>query len=164
VSGFSPLAYYRLSETTPVPAADMAVNRGSLGTLATGAYVSGAFHPTEGALKGSANTAASFPDVGGNRVRVAYDPAFAVAGPLSVEFWANPAALASGDSPSMCPVGFTSSTIRPEAATVTGRLAVFTKRRYRLDVPSVWDWQHRLQRHRQRDGDGVHLVPRGGRL
>ncbi len=107
VAGLGPIAYYRLNETASVPAANIAVNRGSLGSLANGSYVGGATHPTPGALVGSPNTAASFPNVSGNRVRVAYDPSFALSGPLTVEFWANPNDVAGVDSPTMCPLGFT---------------------------------------------------------
>lgn len=107
VSALNPLAYYRLNETTAVPAADVAINKGSLGGLATGLYVGGATHPTDGALVGSANSAASFANVSGNRVRVAYDPAMALPGPFTVEFWARPYDAASVDSSTMCPIGFT---------------------------------------------------------
>lgn len=108
VLGLNPLAYYRLNETTPVPPADVAVNLGTLGASATGYYLSGATHPVPGGLPASTDGgAALFPDVGGNRVRIPWNPVLATSRPFTVEFWAAPGGAQSGDSSTMCPVAFT---------------------------------------------------------
>ena len=106
VMSFNPVMYYRLNEATFVPS-DVATNLGSLGATATGIYTDGASHPTTGALVASTDTAALFPDAAGNRVRIPYHPSLAVrSAPYTVEFWANPTALSSTDSSTMCPVAF----------------------------------------------------------
>src|SRR5215471_7226442 len=63
VTSFNPLAYYRLSDTTPV-AADMAINSGTAGAIGNGFYLkndpSAPTHPiSPGALAGSTDTAAT---------------------------------------------------------------------------------------------------------
>jgi hypothetical protein len=107
VTSFNPVLYYHLNETASVPS-DLATNSGSLGAAANGLYLGGATHPASGALLGSPDSAANFPDAAGNRVRVPWNPALAAAAPFTVEFWANPAALGSADSADfMCPVAHT---------------------------------------------------------
>ena len=97
---------YRLNETTPVPN-DVATNLGTLGAAANGLYLNGASHPTPGALTGREDSAANFPDAAGNRVRIPWAAPLAMSAPFTVEFWASPAALASTDSATMCPIAFT---------------------------------------------------------
>lgn len=106
VMSLGPLAYWQLNETN-IPPADFATNIGTLGTSANGVYVSGATHPVTGPLAVGTGFAAQFPDVAGNRVVVPYKPALATTAPFTVEFWANPNALSSGDSSTMCMVSLT---------------------------------------------------------
>jgi hypothetical protein len=109
VMSFSPLGYWRLSQTNQPPG-DIATNVGTLGASGYGYYVSGATHPVAGALANGTGTAANFPDSSGNRVAVPYQSALATAQPFSVEFWAKPAALSSGspdNSAFMCAASLT---------------------------------------------------------
>src|SRR5512140_1939118 len=53
----NPIGYWRLNETNQPPAADIATNRGSLGTTAAGYYLRTSSHPMDGAVAGSTNTA-----------------------------------------------------------------------------------------------------------
>ena len=86
-----PVAYYRLNETTPVPAADLATNSGSLGAAANGYYldldsaVGTAEHPSSGVLADPLETAATF---AGGRVTIPYSAALNPSGPFTVECWA----------------------------------------------------------------------------
>jgi hypothetical protein len=108
VTAQNPVQYFRLNETAPSVAPGPAVNTGSLGAAANGVL-------TNGALAGGASAIVSdpsgksgiFPNAAGNRVRVPHQAGLAVTGPFTVEFWANPAALTSGDSSTMCPVALT---------------------------------------------------------
>lgn len=80
----NPVAYWRLNETAQPPAADAALNSGSLGAAADGFYVANAIHPEPGALVGEpANTAASF--AGGARVAIPYQPELNPQGAFTVE-------------------------------------------------------------------------------
>ena len=96
VMSFKPVGYWRMSETTPVPLPDVATNRGTLGQVATGYYVSGAVHPGGfGALVGDpSSTGANFPNPGGSGgpacVRVPWKAALNGGSAFSAEFWANP--------------------------------------------------------------------------
>lgn len=98
VSTLQPLAYWRLDQTTQPPPGDVATNLGTLGSAAEGVYFNDATHPVDGALVGSANTAAYFPNTTGNRVRVPFVKGLSTATTFSVEFWASPADVQSGDS------------------------------------------------------------------
>ncbi|HTI98108.1 MAG TPA: LamG-like jellyroll fold domain-containing protein [Dongiaceae bacterium] len=106
VMSLAPLAYWRLNETA-IPPADVATNIGTLGTSGNGIYAASASHPNSGALATGAGSSAYFPDMAGNRVVVPYQPALATTAPFSVEFWANPNDVQSGDSSTMCPVSLT---------------------------------------------------------
>ena len=106
VMSLSPLGYWRLNETIAAPA-DTATNSGSLGLGANGYYVSGAVHPVTGALANGSGSAASFPDANGNRVVVPYQPILGTVAPFSVEFWANPNGLTSGENATMCVASLT---------------------------------------------------------
>ena len=98
VASLQPIAYWRLNETNQPPPGDVATNLGTLGSSADGVYFDGATHPGPGALAAGTDTGAVFPDVAGNRVRADYSPGLSVNAPFSVEFWANPADVVSGDS------------------------------------------------------------------
>lgn len=106
VMSLGPVAYWQLNETNPAPT-DAATNIGTLGSSANGVYANGAVHPVAGPLAVGTSSAASFPDVNGNRVVVPYRAALATTNPFSVEFWANPNALAGGDGGTMCVVSLT---------------------------------------------------------
>jgi hypothetical protein len=98
VASFQPIAYWRLGETNQPPPGDLASNLGTLGSSADGVYFNGATHPASGALAAGTDTGALFPNVNGNRVRADYSPGLSVNAAFSVEFWANPADVVSGDS------------------------------------------------------------------
>ncbi|HEY4415332.1 MAG TPA: LamG-like jellyroll fold domain-containing protein [Verrucomicrobiae bacterium] len=85
----------------------MATNSGTLGLAANGYYVGGAYHPSGGALVNGTGAGALFLDTPGNRVVVPYQPSLANTNPFSVEFWASPNALSSGDGSTMCLVSWT---------------------------------------------------------
>src|ERR1039457_3309705 len=59
VLGLNPVAYYRLNETTPVPA-DTATNLGTAGVNGTAFYINDPTHQAPGALVGSVDTAVGF--------------------------------------------------------------------------------------------------------
>ena len=85
-----PAAYWRLNETTPVPAGDAAFNSGSLGASANGFYSGTAFHPANGALVGSADTAAAYDGTASSITAVPYQPALNPNAPFTVEAWFSP--------------------------------------------------------------------------
>jgi hypothetical protein len=85
-----PTAYWRLSETSPAPAADAAVNSGSLGAAATGYYVGTASHPVPGALAAGSDTAASYDATAGSVTAIPYLPAMNPRAAFTVEAWLNP--------------------------------------------------------------------------
>jgi len=91
LSSYNPVAYWRLGETTQPPAANVAVNAGSLGTSAIGYYLGASTHPNPGALVGSSDTAASYDASAGTYTLVPYLPALNPAAPFSAEVWLNPA-------------------------------------------------------------------------
>src|SRR5262249_30347192 len=98
-----PLAYYRMGDAAP---ADVATNRGTIGSSGNGTHGPGVVHRVPGALIGNANAAASYNDVGGAKhAFVPYNPALNPAAnkPFSVEFWAQPSVEVS-DSPGPCPL------------------------------------------------------------
>jgi hypothetical protein len=90
VSSLKPVAYWRLGESTQPPAADVAVNAGSLGDPAVGYYLGASVHPSPGALTGRPDTAATFDGSGGTAVMVPYTPDMNPVAPFSVEAWLNP--------------------------------------------------------------------------
>jgi Concanavalin A-like lectin/glucanases superfamily/PA14 domain len=91
VSSYNPVAYWRLGETVQPPAANVAVNAGSLGSSALGYYLGAAAHPVTGALVGSTDTAASYDASAGTVTFVPYSPAMNPAAPFTAEVWLNPA-------------------------------------------------------------------------
>ena len=48
LSGYNPVGYWQLNETTPVPVGDIATNLGSVGWIGHGEYVEGVVHPVPG--------------------------------------------------------------------------------------------------------------------
>jgi hypothetical protein len=92
VMSFNPLGYWRLSQTTQPPIADVATNLGTLGTTGFGYYVGNFTRPVTGALVGSPDTAASF-DGSSGHVGVPYSPALGINAPFTVEAWVNPAVV-----------------------------------------------------------------------
>ena len=88
-----PLLYLRMSETGPVFQAP-ATNLGSLGVAGFGAYVGSLSHQTEGALVGSSDTAVT---LSGGRVGIGYSPALNPPGSFTVECWARPLDVGSGN-------------------------------------------------------------------
>ena len=89
---YHPIAYWPLNETTPVPAADIASNSGSVGVPGVGLVLDG----VKQGLKGIVNNCAGFSnptlDVAAftTRIEVNYVNALNPAGAFTVEFWANP--------------------------------------------------------------------------
>jgi hypothetical protein len=98
ILSFQPVAYWRLDETN-VPAADSAVNLGTLGQPGTGYYRSGATHPVAGALAGSTNAAAAFDGVSG-LVAVPYSSALSMPAPFTIEAWVRPEQVPPATDPS----------------------------------------------------------------
>jgi len=91
-----PIAYWRLNETTPAPLGDAAVNSGSLGSVANGDYLAGAYHPVFGIPGAGTDTAMHVPNANGGwggaaRMRVPYLPELNANTPFTIEFWAVPA-------------------------------------------------------------------------
>lgn len=103
LSGFNPLAYWRLNETTQPPAADVAVNTGTLGGAASAFYQGASVHPVPGALAGSTDSASSFDGSAGTMAFGPYLPSMHVPAPFTVEAWLNPAvAHAAGSGTLTC--------------------------------------------------------------
>jgi len=100
VRGLNPVAYYRLNETTPVPA-DIATNLGTAGTLGTALYLNFPFQQQPGALVGSPDTAVGFSGNANTKDRVAlpFDPALNPSGTFTAEGWFNPAVADGTFSP-----------------------------------------------------------------
>jgi len=93
VAATKPLVYFRMSETTPY-VQTTAVNRGSLGSAGTGLYVGSYTLLAPGALAGGVDTSVT---LAGGRVAVNYAPALNPAGSFTVECWAKPIDVASGN-------------------------------------------------------------------
>lgn len=92
VEALNPVAYYRFSNTNPVPTEVPAVNRGSLGTAFNGEYQAMAdARGRAGAITGDADTSVFIDGSTGAQVVVPYSADYNPAGAFSVEFWANPA-------------------------------------------------------------------------
>lgn len=101
----SPLAYYRLGETSP---ADVAKNSGSLGSAGNGTYRHDnanqtTVHRVTGALVGNGNAAASFQSSDGAPVLVPYNAALNPSGAFTVEAWVKPT-VTTDDSVGPCPL------------------------------------------------------------
>lgn len=93
IAASKPLVYFRMSETTPY-VQTTAVNRGSLGSAGTGLYVGSYTLLAPGALAGGADTSVT---LAGGRVAVTYAPILNPAGSFTVECWAKPVDVASGN-------------------------------------------------------------------
>lgn len=86
VTGFGPLAYYRLNDTGSVPIPDIATNLGTLGARFNGFYQGDIQHPfAPGALVGEPNDNCVNCPGGGGKVGVGYDPLINPTGPFSAE-------------------------------------------------------------------------------
>jgi hypothetical protein len=88
------VGYWRLNETTPPPVLPvLATNSGSVGSAANGTYISAIRGVTPGAIVSEpASGAVGFNGiVGGNRVRIPFQPQWNTSNAFSVEFWAKPA-------------------------------------------------------------------------
>lgn len=113
VMGLNPVAYYRLNETTPVPA-DMAANLGTAGVNGTAFYIDDPLHQAPGALPGSTDTAVGF-NGSSQRVAASFDSSINPTGPFTAEAWLNPA-TAQAPGGLVCALAFWT-----EAAGATGR-------------------------------------------
>jgi len=93
ILALSPIAYWRLNETNPPPAAAVASNSSSLGASLTGYGFSGALSGQPGIVGTSYQFANTNLSVGyfGSHVDVPYTAALNPNGPFSVELWAKPA-------------------------------------------------------------------------
>lgn len=95
LSGYNPVGYWKLNETTPVPVGDIATNLGSVGWIGNGDYVEGVVHAVPG-IPGDGNgpTAINLTNVnvvtGQAKLRIPWRPEWNTNGPFSVEFWARP--------------------------------------------------------------------------
>ena len=90
VSNLKPVAFWRLNESTQPPAADVAVNVGSLGDSAVGYYLGTAQHPVPGALTGRTDSAVGFDATANSVAMVPYMPAMNPKAPFTVEAWLSP--------------------------------------------------------------------------
>jgi hypothetical protein len=81
----SPIAYWRLNETTERPP-DLATNRGSLGAAGHGLYFGAPLHQQPGALAGDADPAVTF-DGGVQKLDIPHHDALNPSGALTVELW-----------------------------------------------------------------------------
>lgn len=95
VLSYSPLAYWRLNETAPAPAAPVAVNAGSLGAADNGFGVLDVRSGFPGIVGNSYRFTNNGPTVAyaGSKVDVPWSAALNPQGSFSVEFWAMPAEL-----------------------------------------------------------------------
>lgn len=117
VSNLKPVAFWRLNETTQPPAADVAVNAGSLGDSALGYYLGTAQHPVPGALNGRTDSAVGFDATANSATMVPYMPEMNPKAPFTVEAWLSPnvehavgsgtltCAISSGQFAAPAPVG-----------------------------------------------------------
>ncbi|HSU56359.1 MAG TPA: LamG domain-containing protein [Candidatus Dormibacteraeota bacterium] len=101
----NPLAYYRLGDPLP---ADIATNRGSLGSTGNGTYrhdnpAQQTIHRVQGALNGNGNAAAGFASNDGAPVLVPYNASLNPNGAFSVEAWVQPT-VSTDDSAGPCPL------------------------------------------------------------
>ena len=107
VMSFNPVAYWRLSETAPVPPANIAKNVGSIGDLGNGYAVL----DVTNAQPGIVGTSFRFTDANlitnttpanighcGSKVDVPYNASLNPKGPFTIEFWAKPSVISFADS------------------------------------------------------------------
>jgi len=81
-----PLGYWRLNEPA-LPPLPTAANAGSLGAVASGAYIDGAFGGQPGAVAGDGDTAAGF-DGTNDKIDVPFNPSLNIANAFTIECWA----------------------------------------------------------------------------
>ena len=106
VMGLNPIAYYRLNETTPVPA-DTAANLGTAGVSGTALYINTPLHQQPGALLGSADTAVTLNGTS-QRVATPFSSSINPTGPFTAEVWVKPDAPGSSGTPP-CPMSYFST-------------------------------------------------------
>ena len=111
VMGLNPVIYYRLNETTPVPA-DKGANLGTAGAIGTAFYINTPLHQQPGALVGSTDTAVGLNGTS-QRVATRFDSSINPTGPFTVEAWIN---AAVSDTGTYCPLSYWT-----EAAGTVGR-------------------------------------------
>jgi len=106
VTGFGPLGYWRLDETTTAPAVNKVSNVGSLGSSADGFVVLDVGKGEPGVVGNSIRLNNPGPNTGyaGSKIDVPYNPGLNPVPPFSVEFWAKPSSLAGSDSTGVCPL------------------------------------------------------------
>ncbi|HEX3359325.1 MAG TPA: LamG-like jellyroll fold domain-containing protein, partial [Tepidisphaeraceae bacterium] len=106
VSGFGPLGYWRLDETTTAPAVNKVSNVGSLGSSADGMVVLDVGKGEPGVVGNSIRLNNPGPTTGyaGSKVDVPYNAGLNPVPPFSIEFWAKPNSLAGTDSTGVCPL------------------------------------------------------------
>jgi hypothetical protein len=99
VLSFNPVAYWRLNETTAVPAANIAANAGSLGTVGNGYVVLDVTNAEPGIVGNSFRFSNPTGDAAfcGSKVDVPYNPTLNPNGPFTVEFWAKPTGVTPSD-------------------------------------------------------------------
>jgi len=90
VSNLKPVAFWRLNESTQPPAADVAVNAGSLSDSAVGYYLGTAQHPVPGALTGRTDSAVGFDATANSVTMIPYMPEMNPKAPFTVEAWLSP--------------------------------------------------------------------------
>src|SRR5436309_6432555 len=100
VMSFHPVGYWRLSETTPVPAANIATNVGSLGDRGNGYAVLDVTNAQPGIVGTSFRFTNPSTNITycGSKVDVPYNAALNPNGPFTVEFWAKPRVISFADS------------------------------------------------------------------
>ncbi len=89
-----PVGYWRLADNAAIPAPDVAVNLGSLGTGANGEYLGKPATAQPGALIGSTDTAVNF--TGGRYCGVPWSFEVNPNPPFTVEFWVKPNVALTG--------------------------------------------------------------------
>ena len=136
VTGFGPLGYWRLDETTAAPAVNKVSNSGSLGSAADGFVVLDVGKGEPGVVGTAIRLNNPGPTVGysGSKVDVPYHPGLNPVPPFSVEFWAKPASLAGADGTGVCPL----SSFDPNNFGGANRSG------YLFYVNNVGTWQMRL--------------------
>jgi hypothetical protein len=103
VSSLNPVVYYRLDTSTPMPTEFLATNIGTMGNGFSGEYQTmSSSRGLAGAIAGDPDLAVSITGGSGQQVVVPFSPAYNPSGPFSVEFWAKPANVDSGNHTVAC--------------------------------------------------------------
>jgi hypothetical protein len=100
IQSLSPVNYWRLNETGPVPTPILATNQGTFGEMGNGTYIGDNRGLAGALLSDPTSTSAGFPNVNGGsggaaRVRIPWQAELNAEGAFSVEFWAKPAITAA---------------------------------------------------------------------